>query len=104
MTITAGQVIALAQNTKALSKEQLTRISDLAPFMNETDLGKLHQMIAAVQAAEVEDMKKELETRQKVGSAYQEWKADKFRGDLQVKEGSVKGQEAAHAESLIQNI
>lgn len=104
MAVTVDQVLALAQNTKALSKEQLVRISELAPKMSAEELVKLNGLIVKVQEAEIIDMKCELEIRQKVGSAYQEWKADKSRSDLQKKEGAVKGQEDAHAEALVTNI
>ncbi len=104
MAVTADQVLALAQNTKALTKEQLARIGELAPTMSADELEKLNGLLTKVQESEIADMKRELEIRQKVGSAYQGWKADKSRNDLQKKEGAVKGQEVAHAESIIQNI
>lgn len=101
---TASDVIALAQNTKALSKEQLAKILKLAPTMTGADLENLKKMILSVQEAEIKDMKTELELRQKVGSAYQEWKADKSRTALQTQEGAVVQEDHAQAEALIQNI
>lgn len=104
MGTTASEVIALAQNTKALSKEQLARILEVAPKMTLEDLEQLKQMILSVQQAEIKDMKAELEVRQKVGAAYQEWQADKSRNALKTQEGAVTKEDQAQAETLIQNI
>lgn len=104
MGISAQDVITLAQNTKALSKEQLARILEVAPQMGPADLEKLKAMILKVQAAEVEDMKHELEIRKRAAAAYQEWQADKNRDALQTQEGASKREDHAQAESLIQNI
>ncbi|MFA4814884.1 MAG: hypothetical protein WC924_01245 [Candidatus Gracilibacteria bacterium] len=104
MGTTASDVIALAQNTKALSKEQLARILEVAPKMTETDLENLKKMILAVQEAEIKSMKNELEVRKKVGAHFLEWKTDKTRDALQIQEGATRREDSAQAESLIQNI
>jgi len=104
MGTTASDVIALAQHTKALSKEQLARILEVAPNMSAGDLEKLKQMILQVRAAEIKGMKTELALRQKVGAAYQEWQADKSRNALHTQEGAVSREDQAQAEALIQNI
>ncbi|MFA6023931.1 MAG: hypothetical protein WC777_01810 [Candidatus Gracilibacteria bacterium] len=98
MGLSANDVIALAQETKALSKEQLERILEVAPTMSAADLEELKKMILAVQAAEIEGMKKELELRQKVAAAYSEWQADKARATLQTQEGAVAREDQAQFE------
>ena len=104
MGLSAQDVISLAKNIKTLSKEQLTRILEVAPNMGPTDLEKLKHMIEAVRDAEIKDMKQELKLRQKVASAYKEWKSDKARNAIKTEEGAVKREDDAQAESLIQNI
>ncbi len=101
---TVSDVIALAQNTKALSKEQLARILELAPKMTEVDLEKLRQMITSIQASDLKKMERELAVRQKMNVHYMDWKSDKARNSLQTQEGAVQREDTAQAESLIQNI
>lgn len=101
MGITASDLITLAQNTKALSKEQLTRIMELAPKMTTEELESLKSTLSRVTE---EGAKKEIEISQKVASHYSEWKADTTRNALQVQEGAVRLEDTAQAESLIQNI
>lgn len=101
---TASDVIALAQNTKALSKEQLARILELAPNSSSEDLEELKKLILEIQKAHMFGMKHELDVRQKAGAAYKEWQADKSRDALQTQEGAVSKEDHAQAETLIQNI
>lgn len=100
----AQNVITLAQNTKALSKEQLARILELAPKMDRAKLEDLKRMLDEIRAEELASMKRELELRKKVASAYEEWKADKTRNALKLEEGAVTREDSAQAESLIQNV
>ncbi len=104
MGITASDIITLAQNTKALSKEQLARILEVAPNGSSAELDELKKLILLVQETEMKGMKRELEIRKKVGSAYQEWQSDKSRTALQTQEGAVSKEDHAQAETLIQNI
>lgn len=104
MGTSASEIIALAQNTKALSKEQLARILKVAPTMTAEDLEKLRQMILTVRGEEVKSMKHKLETYQKAASVEHEWKADKVRDQRNTQEGAVKREDLAQAETLIQNI
>lgn len=104
MATTADEVVALAKGTKSISQEQMARILQLTPTMKVEDLDKLKQMILDVREAEIADMKREIEIRQKVGAAYQEWKADTARNALQAKEGAVQTADSAQAENLIKNI
>lgn len=104
MALSAQDIITLAQNTKALSKEQVARILEVAPQMGPADLEKLRAMILKVQAVQLEEMKKNLAVYQKANAAYSEWKADKNRADLKNQEGSVKRADLAQAETLIHNI
>ena len=104
MGITASDVITLAQNTKALTKEQLAKILELAPRMTALELEHLKTMLDSVQKAQVQDMQNELATRKNVGAAFEEWKADTSRDALQTQEGASKNEEHAQAEALIQNI
>lgn len=101
---TAADIITLAQNTKALSKEQLAKILKLAPTMTGADLENLKSMILSMQEAEVKEMKRQLEVYKKAASAHEEWKADKSREALKVQEGAVAQEDQAQAEALIQNI
>lgn len=104
MASTLDEVLSLAQNTKALSKEQLARILEVAPKMGPEDLEKLKAMILKIQSSEQGKMKKELEVRKKVAVHYLEWKSDKDRDALQTQEGASKREDSAQAEALIQNI
>lgn len=101
---TASDVIALAQNTKALTKEQLAKILELAPTMTGVDLENLKKMILSVQEAEVTKMKRDLEMYKKAAATYEEWKADTSRDALKTQEGAVAQEDQAQAESLLQNI
>lgn len=101
---TASDIIALAQNTKALSKEQLARILELAPSSSPEDLEELKKLILEIQRAHISSMEHELEVRQKAGAAYKEWQADKSRDALKTQEGAVSKEDQAQAETLIQNI
>lgn len=101
---TASDIIALAQNTKALSKEQLARILELAPNSSSEDLEELKKLILEIQKAHMDGMKHELEVRQKAGAACKEWQADKSRDALKTQEGAVSKEDQAQAETLIQNI
>lgn len=104
MGTSASEIIALAQNTKALSKEQLARILAVAPTMTAGDLEKLKATIVSIQESEMAKMKKDLEIHQKVNAHYFDWKADKSRDALQTQEGAVQSEDTAQAEALIQNI
>lgn len=101
---TASDVIALAQNTKALTKEQLAKILKLAPTMTSADLENLKKMILGVQEAEMKEMKRQLEVYKKAASAHEEWKADTSRNALKTQEGAVAQEDQAQAEALIQNL
>lgn len=79
MGITASDIIALAQNTKALSKEQLARILELAPTMTSADLENLKRMIENLRKSDLEAMQKELVARQNIGAKYKEFKSDQDR-------------------------
>ena len=98
---TASDIIALAQNTKALSNEQLAKILELAPHMTTDELEALKTTISAVTE---EKVRKELAVHKQVASIHSEWKADTSRVALQTQEGAVQLEDTAQAESLIQNI
>lgn len=101
MGITASDVITLAQNTKALTKEQLAKILALAPRMTSEELEQLKATLSLVTE---EKVKKELEVYKQVAAYHSEWKSDKSRSALQTQEGAVQLEDTAQAESLIQNI
>lgn len=101
MGITASDVITLAQNTKALTKEQLAKILEMAPKMTSEELEGLKATLKTITEDRV---KKELEVHKQVASYYSEWKADTSRAALQTQEGAVQLEDTAQAESLIQNI
>lgn len=101
MGITASDVITLAQNTKALTKEQLAKILELAPRMTAEELEGLKATLKTITEDRV---KKELEVHKQVASYHSEWKADTSRAALQTQEGAVQLEDTAQAESLIQNI
>lgn len=83
IAVTADSVLALAKSTKSLSEEQMTRIRDTLPFMNEKDLKMLQKMIEKVRSAEIKDMKRELELRKKLAAANAECKSDRTREKFQ---------------------
>lgn len=104
MASTASEIIELAKSTKALSKEQISKILELAPTMNAAELEKLKQMIISVREAEIKQMKAELEVRKKANASYLEWNADNDRKALQANEGVAAQADHATAESLFKTI
>jgi hypothetical protein len=104
MSTSAAEIIALAQNTKALTKEQLARILAAAPKMTGEELEKLKSMLTTIKMADLNDMKKKNEVYQKAAAVHLEWQSDKTRHALQVQEGAVQREDTAQAETLIQNL
>ncbi len=104
MATSASEIITLAQNTKALSKEQLERIVHLAPGMSQADLEKVKTTLEKLQSKTKENQESELLVRKQVASKYMEWKSDKSRTDLQTQEAPSQKNDSAQAEALIQTI
>lgn len=107
MKPSASIIIALAQNTKALSKEQLARILDLAPEMSENDLEKLRQVLGKVKEAETEDLKHvqhALNIYKEVAARAEEWKADQARQKRQDEESKDTLISTEEADHLLHNL
>lgn len=102
--VTADSVLALTKSTKSLSEEQIKRIQDLLPFMNENDLKMLKAMLEKVRDAEVKDMQREIELRRELRAKKEEIVADEARETLKSKEGGSQQADEKYAESLIQNM
>ena len=79
MGITTSDIITLAQNTKALSKEQLARILEVAPTMSAGELAQIKQMLLSLQEAELKDIKNEIAARENISIKYKEFKTNKDR-------------------------
>lgn len=103
MSITADEIINLAKNTKALSKEQLDRILKLAPDMDEEDLMRLKTVLLG--SKDESERKSNLEALgKKISMGYLEWNSDKNRKALQSQESESANEDSAQADALINKI
>lgn len=104
MAITAQDIISLAQNTKALSEEQIGLIMAIAPDLGEEQLLVLKEKLEKIQEEELKVMKERVEILQEAASKQEEYMADKARTKREGAESSSREGELAEAESLIKTI
>ena len=97
MALTAEAVLALSQNTKALSKEQLARIGELAPEMTEEEFENLKGVLEKTQK-ELENAK---EVLKQVGALQKEYLIDQEREKNQSTEAVERVQDSQKADKLI---
>ncbi len=104
MTVTAQDIITLAQNTKALSEEQIGLIMAIAPDLGEEQLLVIKEKLEKIQEEELNMLKGEVHVLKKAASLQQEFLADKARTKRETAESSSREEEAEVAESLISNL
>lgn len=104
MALTAQDIVSLAQNTKALSQEQMGLIMALAPDLNVEQLEVLKSKLETIQAEELNLMKERVEVLQEAASKQSEFVSDQARTKREAEESHSQEEDAANAESLIETL
>ena len=98
------EVLTLARDLKVLRQDQLARILELAPKMDEAGLAKLKGQLEKIKDVQMKDLQKKTAVLKQAASAHKEWEADKARTALQTAEASDSAHSQETAEGLLSTL